>query len=207
MEIEYFYASYSAFAYLGAAELARIAKRNNATIIHRPMDLRAVMPASGSQSFGERSQTHKDYFFGREIIRWAEHRNIPVLDHIPTHHANDITLSNCMLIAARQEGLNVTALAEEMLRSHWVDDTDVDNAEDLTKMCQAVGMEAVPLMEAAKTGAVTSEYEANTKEAIARGLFGSPTYFVGGDMFYGQDRLELVERALTKPYKGDWPRR
>ena len=61
------------------------------------------------------------------------------------------------------------------------------------------------LFEAAETEAVVSEYEANTQEAIERSVFGSPTYFVGGDMFYGQDHLELVERALLKPFDGNWP--
>jgi 2-hydroxychromene-2-carboxylate isomerase len=49
-------------------------------------------------------------------------------------------------------------------------------------------------------------YEKNTEEAIARSVFGSPTYFVDGDMFYGQDRLEIMERALHTPYQGTWPR-
>ncbi len=205
MEIEYFYASYSAYAYIGAAELYRIAKKHGATIIHKPMDLRQVMPASGSQSFTERSDAHKKYFFNREIVRWAEYRGIPILDKIPTHHNNSIKLSNCMLIAADNAGQDVAALAEEMMRAHWVDDADLDNRSDLEKMCEAVGMKADDLFAAAETDTIAKQYDANTKEAIERDVFGSPTYFVGGDMFYGQDHLELVERALLKPFKGSWP--
>ena len=52
---------------------------------------------------------------------------------------------------------------------------------------------------------VQAIYEANTEEAIRRSVFGSPTYFVDGDMFYGQDRLDQVARALRQPYGGDWP--
>ncbi|MBE7638191.1 2-hydroxychromene-2-carboxylate isomerase [Sneathiella sp. P13V-1] len=205
MEIEYFYASYSAYAYIGAAELYRIAKKHGAKIIHKPMDLRQVMPASGSQSFAERSDAHKKYFFNREIIRWAEYRGITIMEKIPTHHNNSIKLSNCMLIAADNAGLDVAALAEEMMRAHWVDDADLDNRSDLQKMCEAVGMKADDLFAAAETDAVVGQYDANTQEAIDRDVFGSPTYFVGGDMFYGQDHLELVERALLKPFKGSWP--
>jgi 2-hydroxychromene-2-carboxylate isomerase len=51
---------------------------------------------------------------------------------------------------------------------------------------------------------VQRQYQANTDEAIRRSVFGSPTYFVDGDMFYGQDRLEMVERALAKPYARSW---
>ncbi len=205
MNIEYFYAAHSAFAYLGAAELKRIADKASATIIHKPMDLRAVMPASGSSSFAKRSQNHKDYFFQREIVRWAEFREIDVMDVIPTHHANDINFANCVLIAADQAGLDIDALSEEILRAHWVDDADVASKSDLEKMCQTVGINAASLFEAATSQSIQDIYDANTQEAIDRGVFGSPTYFVGADMFYGQDRLDLVARALTKPFKGKWP--
>lgn len=205
MNIEYFYAAHSAFAYLGAAELKRIADKTGVTIIHKPMDLRAVMPASGSPAMVNRSQFHMDYFFQREIVRWAEYREIDVMDVIPTHHANDINFANCVLIAADEAGLDIDALCEEMLRAHWVDDADVASKADLKKICQTVGIETASLFERATSPSVQDIYQANTQEAIERGVFGSPTYFVGDDMFYGQDRLDLVARALDKPFKGKWP--
>lgn len=204
MEIIYYYSAHSAYAYLGAAELKRIADRNNAKIIHRPMDLRAVMPAAGSQAMTDRSQAHMDYFFDREIIRWAEHREIPVMKGIPTHHANQIHLGNKLLIAADQAGLDIDALSEEMLRAHWVDDADVASIEDLTTICKAVDIDAAPLLAQTDDKNLEALYQSYTDEAIRIGCFGSPTYVVGQDMFYGQDRLALVERALTKPYKGTW---
>lgn len=204
MEIEYYYAAHSAFAYLGAAELKRIAIKTGATIIHKPMDLRAVMPASGSQTFAVRSKAHIEYFFGREITRWAEHRNIPVMTGMPTHHANDIHLANRLLIAADQAGLDIDRLSEEMLRAHWVDDADVASKSDLSTICQNVEILAGPLFDAADSADVEKTYAQNTADAIELGIFGSPTYFVGNDMFYGQDRLDMVERALGTPYKGSW---
>ena len=205
MDIEYFFASYSAFAYLGSSELASIANRTGANIIYKPVDLRAVMPAAGSQSFADRSQFHKDYFFGREIMRWAEHRNLPIMDGIPTHHGNDITLSNCLLIAADRAGCDMDKLNREMMRAHWVDDADLAAVKDLEAICGAVGIDPAPLLVAANTPEVSQIYQGYTEDAIRRGVFGSPTYFVGDDMFYGQDRLELVERAIHKPFKGKWP--
>lgn len=205
MEIEYFFASYSAFAYLGSSELTAIAERTGAKIIYKPVDLRAVMPAAGSQSFAERSQFHKDYFFGREITRWAEHRDLPIMNGIPTHHGNNITLSNCLLIAADAAGCDMDRLNREMMRAHWADDADLASVKALETICAAVGIDPAPLLETARTSSVLDTYKSYTEDAISRGVFGSPTYFVGDDMFYGQDRLELVERALHKPYKGKWP--
>ncbi|MAZ04161.1 MAG: disulfide bond formation protein DsbA [Sneathiella sp.] len=194
--IEYFYAGYSAFAYIGHAELLRIAKKSGREIAHRPFDLRKLVTTTGAQPVASRTQAHKEYFFGREIERWAEYRNIPVMKGTPTHHAHDITLSNCLLIAGLVQGLNIDMLSLEMLRAHWVDDFDLDNPEDLKKICARAEVDPAPLLSAALSDEVHALYDANTEEAIRRSAFGSPTYFIDGDMFYGQDHLELIAHTL-----------
>lgn len=205
-EIEYFYSSHSAFAYLGSQRFMDVAKAAGRKIVHRPYDLRIGIPGVGSTDTRNRPPNHRAYYFGREIERWAEYRNAPVVDGIPTYHHNNMTLSNCMLIAAQDQSLNVDALAHKMLETHWRDDSDLADKATLTAICKDVGIAADPLFEAAEAPAINAAYEANTQEAIARSVFGSPTYFVDGDMFYGQDRLEMVERALKQPFKGTWPR-
>jgi 2-hydroxychromene-2-carboxylate isomerase len=205
-KIEYFYAGYSAFAYIGSAEFMKIAKSSGRDIDHRPFDLRKVVAINGPAPVTARSSAHRDYYFGREIERWAEERKIPILADTPTHHANDITLSNCLLIAGLVLGHNIDDLAHEMLKSHWLDNFDLDNAEDLAKICRAVDLDPVLLLETAVSKEVKDIYTVNTNEAIDRSVFGSPTYFVDGDMFYGQDHLEMVARATKTPYHGIWPR-
>ena len=111
-----------------------------------------------------------------------------------------------MIIAGIQQGLNVDLLAHAMLEAHWRDDADLADRDTLTKLSRAVDIAPEPLLEAALTAEIQAQYAANTDEAVARSVFGSPTYFVDGDMFYGQDRLELVERALQTPFAGKWPR-
>ena len=199
-EIEYFYSAHSAYAYLGSARFMEIAKAAGRTIRHRPNDLRRVVPASGSTPFGERSKGHYAYFFRREIDRWAEERNAPVMLGRPTYHDNDMTLCNGMLIAGLVQGQNSDQLAHVMLESHWRDDSDLADRETLVALAKRVDMDPEPLLAAALGDEVQAIYEANTLEAIERSVFGSPAYFVDGDMFYGQDRLEMVERALRKPY-------
>jgi 2-hydroxychromene-2-carboxylate isomerase len=87
-----------------------------------------------------------------------------------------------------------------MLESHWRDDADLADEATLVELGKRAGLDPIPLLDAASSDEVQAIYEANTREAIARSVFGSPTYFVDGDMFYGQDRLEMVERALRQPY-------
>lgn len=206
-DIEYFYAAHSAFAYLGSARLMQIAEAAGRTILHKPVDLRRVVAEAGAGPFGERTKAHYDYFFGREIERWSEYRNAPVLGRMPTHHRNDITLPNCTLIAGQVEGLNIDRLAHAMLESHWRDDADLADPETLQRIAASVDIDGVSLLAAAGSDEVRAIYAANTEEAIRRSVFGSPTYFVDGDMFYGQDHLELVERALRQPFAGTWPPR
>jgi len=204
-EIEYFYSAHSAFAYLGSARFMALAAAAGRTIAHRPCDLRRVVAESGSVPFGKRTPAHVAYFFGREIDRWAELRNAPVMDGIPTYHHHDMTLCNCVLIAGLHAGINIDRLAHAMLEEHWRHDADLADQPTLVRIISSVDIVAGPLLTAADSAPVLDAYEANTKEAIRRSVFGSPTYFVDGDMFYGQDRLEMVERALERPFAGTWP--
>ena len=124
--IEYFYSAHSAFAYLGSARLIEIAKSAGHEIAHKPINLRRVMIESGAGSTRDRSNRHRAYYFGREIERWAEWRNAPVVAQTPpTHHHNDMTLCNGMIIAGIEQGHNVNQLAHRMLEAHWRDDADL----------------------------------------------------------------------------------
>jgi len=199
-EIEYFYAAHSLYAYLGSRRFMQIAAAAGRRIVHRPMDLRAVVARSGATPFGQRSQAHKDYFFGREMERWAEERGVKMMRHFPRHHANDITLPNCLLLAAIAAHGDVDALAHRLLQAHWVEDADLADDATLRGLADGLDLDGAALLAAARRPDALAQYRANTEEAIARSVFGSPTYFVDGDMFYGQDRLEMVERALKQPY-------
>ena len=205
-DIEYFYAAHSAFAYLGSARFMEIAAAAGRRIVHKPVALNRVIEAVGSTAFSARGKAHRAYFFRREIERWSEHRNAPVMDGRPTHHDNDLNLPNGMLIAGVEQGHNVDRLAHAMLEAHWRDDADLADRATLAGLGRGVDLDPEPLLDAALSAEIQAIHEANTVEAIERSVFGSPTYFVDGDMFYGQDRLEVVERALRQPYAGTWPK-
>lgn len=200
-EIEYFYSAHSAFAYLGAGRLREIAAAHGCKIIHRPIALSPVVEAVGGLPFAGRTRAHIDYFFGREIERWSEIRGVEVINHRPTHHDNALDLPNGMLIAAAQQGADVGALSEAVLQAHWRDDADLANPDHLRQAAVAANVSPDPLLDAALSAPVQAQHKANTAEAIARSVFGSPAYFLDDEMFYGQDRLEMLDRALTMPFK------
>ena len=91
--IKYFYAACSGYAYLGSKRLMQITNFSGHTIKHRPFDLRASMNAVGGQPMDERTEANLEYFFGRELERWSEFREVKVLKRSPTHHSNSITPS------------------------------------------------------------------------------------------------------------------
>lgn len=200
-DIEYFYSAHSAFAYLGSARLISIAAAGDHHIVHRPINLAPVIAAGGAAPTRERTPQHRAYFFGREILRWSEQRDAPVVDGIPTYHFNDMSLANGVLIAALRAGENIDGLSHALLQAHWRDDADLADVPTLRHLCVDAGLDGEKLLGAAHTVEVQQQYETNTREAVQRSVFGSPTYFVDGDMFYGQDRLEMVERALVQPYR------
>jgi len=199
-DIEYFYSAHSAFAYLGSALFMEIAGRLERRIVHKPVDLRELVAVSGGVPFAKRSAAHYQYYFGREIERWSQWRNAPVMNRPPTYHHADMTLSNGMLIAGLRQGLDIDRLAHGMLSAHWRDDADLSDRETLAKIGAAVGLDPEPLLQDALSDESQFIYQANTQEAIDRSVFGSPTYVLDGDMFYGQDHLEMLERAAGEPF-------
>ncbi|WP_028466397.1 2-hydroxychromene-2-carboxylate isomerase [Nisaea denitrificans] len=201
--IEYFYAAYSGYAYIGSSLLQEIAVKAGATIVHRPFFLGDLVRARGNAG-RVREETYSAYWFGREIERWAEYRGVRIIKRRPTYHHESYEMANRMLIASGETGQGTDRLAHAFLEAHWAEDADLSKRETLLAIAASVGMDGADLFETAGAEEVAAQHRANTEEAIARGFFGSPTYVVDGDPFYGQDRLELVVRALEKPFANDW---
>lgn len=199
--IDYFYSAHSAYAYLGANLLYQICRNHAVELVHRPIDLGPVIEAAGGMPFSGRSQGHVDYFFGREIERWAEWRDVPIIAHRPSFHDNSLALANGLIIAAQEAKQDVDALSFAILEAHWRYDEDHANPTTLSRLVTQIGLDASRLLDAAKSDPIQALHAENTQQAISLGLFGSPTYVVDGDPFYGQDRLEFVERALTRPFE------
>ncbi|MEM8592151.1 MAG: DsbA family protein [Pseudomonadota bacterium] len=198
--IEYFYATHSAYAYLGAPRLYEICAHWNCTLIHRPFELSPVVEHAGGQPFAGRSQAHVDYFFGRELERWAAFRGLPMLSHRPTHHDQPLTLSSGLLIAAIEAGTDIDALSFAILQAHWRDDINLMEEAALLAAARSAGIEAKPFLDRSLEDDIQAILEENTAEAKRLCLFGSPTYILDGDPYYGQDHLELLAAGLEDPF-------
>jgi 2-hydroxychromene-2-carboxylate isomerase len=202
--IDYFYSTRSIYAHFGAERVVALAQRFGRRLVHHPVDLSKVVPAAGSLPFEQRSAAHKAYQFGREIERWSEFLGIPALVD-PKHHFGGRAFSAGVILAAQAAGADVDRLHIGMLRALWQFDRDLDSAQVLGDLLVDVGADAVPILDAARSQAVQAEFAACTERAVALGVPGSPTYIVDGDLFYGQDRLMMVERALQRPFAPPGP--
>ena len=200
LTIEYVYSAHSAFAYLGSKRLLEICAEHEVKLVHKPIFLSPVVEAQNSLPFGARTQPHVDYFFGREIERWAEYRNVPIINFRPTYHDADYGLASGMILALGETGPDVDAMAHNILKAHWCDDADLSSPEVLETIATGLGHDARALLEKAKSDKVQEKIWANSEWAKSCNIFGSPTYILDGDPFYGQDHLELLEHAMSKPF-------
>lgn len=199
-ELTYYYSAHSAFAYLGSARVMQICVDHGLTLVHRPIPLSPVVEAQGSLPFRARTQAHVDYFFGREIERWAEVRDVPVISFRPTFHDAGYSLASGMILALGDRGPEVDAMAHALLEAHWRDDADLSDEATLSAIALRLAHDPETLLERARAPEVAAQYQRNADAALAASVFGSPTYVLGAEVFYGQDRLELLERAITSPF-------
>lgn len=201
--IDYYYSIRSSFTYLGAAQINELTKQYGRRLIHKPLLLSVTMPPIGAQQFADRPPLRTAYM-RHDLARWAKRRDIAV-ELEPIHHNGPMELPSGIVIAAQrakvageQPNGDVDGLSLAILGALWRDDRDIADETVIAELCTACGFDPDPLIPAATGASVQLEVERNCREAIIRGVLGAPTYFVDGENFYGQDRLDFVEQALKR---------
>ena len=193
--IDYYFSLISPFTYLGGPRLMDIAKRHDAAIACKPVRLARIFPASGGLPLGKRAPQRQAYRL-IELARWRDHLGMPLNLH-PAHFPTDETLAAKLVIAARRQGADAGALAHALLRAVWSEERDIADRETLSAVAGENGLNDAALLAAADDPSVATEYEANTDEALERQVFGAPSYYYRNELFWGQDRLDFLERALA----------
>ena len=192
--IDYFYTHASPWAYLGSVRFHSIAEEAGATINYRPCDLGKIFPLSGGLTLPKRSEQRKRYRMF-ELKRWRDHLDIEITLE-PTYTPVDDTMANRMVVAADKLSLETGRLSYAILRGVWAEERNIADEAQLATIADAQGMDGAALLAAAKTDEIGGIYDAYTDEGIERQVFGAPTYIYNDEPFWGQDRLDFVERAL-----------
>jgi 2-hydroxychromene-2-carboxylate isomerase len=194
--IDYYFATMSPWTYLGHARFAAIAKAADAGVRVRPIDLGKVFPVSGGLPLAKRAPQRQAYRLV-ELRRFADHLELP-LNLQPAHFpvAGDAAAKLIIAVDAHDGTDAAMALSGAVLRGVWAEQRNIADPKDLAGMLRALGL-AERRLEDAETAAVIERYESNTQQAIDIQVFGSPTYVIDGELFWGQDRLDFVERRLA----------
>jgi 2-hydroxychromene-2-carboxylate isomerase len=193
--IDYYYAMASPWAFLGAARFTRIADRAGATVNYRPCDFGRVFSRTGGLKLKDRAPARQAYRLV-ELKRWSRHLGTPI-NREPKFFPVADELAARFAIAAGQQGIAMGPLTMAIMRAVWQEERDISDADTLCALAEAQGLAGAALLTAARQPATLEAYERNSDEAVARGVFGAPTYVHRDELFWGQDRLDFLERALA----------
>jgi 2-hydroxychromene-2-carboxylate isomerase len=196
--IECFYTLSSPWAYFGGPRYYAILHRHGARGVLRPFDFQTVVPRTGGVPIRTRPQARRDYH-RIELDRWRKHLGMP-LNLEPRYYPQDKPLDNTLathvVIAAQQAGLDAQRLSHAILTALWAEERNTADRATLVAIAATCGIDALPLFAPETAPAVKAEFERNSADAGARGVFGSPTYWLDGVPYWGQDRLDFLDRAL-----------
>jgi 2-hydroxychromene-2-carboxylate isomerase len=160
------------------------------------MDLLKVWSVSGGLPLKQRAPQRQAYRH-LELRRWREFLKLPC-NIEPAHHPVADRRACYLVIAAHLERLDWRALAHALLRAVWVQDRNIADHPTLEAIANECGLDGKALLATTEREDVKSQYEANTEEAIRIGVFGAPTYVFDGELFWGQDRLQMLEWRLSQ---------
>jgi len=195
--VDYYMSPGSPWTFLGHGRLREICAMHNAAIRAKPIDVGArVFPVSGGVPLPKRAPQRQSYRLV-ELERWRKLRGIelslrPKFFPVPVDEA-------CRLIIAADQlhgEDGAMKLAEHLMRALWAQDRDLNDAHTLRAIIHESGLEVEALFR--QIPQTHQVFDANTQEAIDRGVFGVPWYVYRDEPFWGQDRLEFLERALAQ---------
>jgi len=194
--VDYYFTPASPWTYLGHSRFAQMIARSSALVNVKPVDYGRIFPVSGGLPLKQRAPQRQAYRL-IELRRWREHLGLP-LNLEPKHFPYATELASSMIIAAdRLHGApRAMQLAYDIMQACWVRERNCAEPETLDQIAAAAGMDGPSLR--AREDEAKAAYAAYTQEAIERQVFGAPSYVLNGEIFWGQDRLDFVERALTR---------
>ena len=192
--LEFFFDFGSPTSYLAYTQLPRIAAETGAQLVHRPMLLGGVFKATGNVS--PVSVPAKGRWMFDDISRWAVRHGVPFAFN-PHFPINTLTLMRGAVGLQRRQPALFTRYADAVYHAMWAQPRDLGQPAEMASVLAPLGIDADDFMALVADADVKAGLIANTDEAVARGVFGAPTCFVGQAMFFGQDRLDFVREALT----------
>lgn len=192
VHIDYYFTVLSPFTYLAGAKLETIAARRGVAIRYKPVAIAELFAATGAVAPKDRHPSRQAYRL-QELKRIAKRETLPI-NLQPAFFPTDAAPASRALIAAQEAGFSVGLAAHGFTRAVWAEEKNIAEAEIVAEVLKANGV-SQSAIEPHLAGA-EAMFAQNTKDAIAAGVFGSPTYVVGEEVFWGQDRLDYLDAHL-----------
>jgi 2-hydroxychromene-2-carboxylate isomerase len=193
--VEFFFDVGSPAAYLAWTQLPKIVQQAGSEIEYRPMLLGGVFQATGNRSPME--VPAKGQYMIDDLQRFARRYGVP-FRHNPHFPVNTLALMRMVLGLQLREPARMVPFVDAVDRAMWVDAKNMNDAAVVQAVLQQAGFDPEQMLKLSSDPAVKDDLKVATQEAVARGVFGAPTFFVGDQMFWGQDRLDFVKEALTQ---------
>ena len=192
--IDFYFAVSSPWTYLAGPRFETLIKKYNLKVNWKPYDVPRVFALTGTKPVLQRPpQIQKNRL--NELRRWREYLDMP-LNLQPKFFPADSTPTAHMLISAKQTGGKISKLANAYMRAYWVEDKNITDTATLINIADKLGWDGKAVFESSTGAAVLEEYEKNSEEAVERNVFGVPTWIYKNELFWGQDRLDFLSRAI-----------
>lgn len=192
-KVEFFFDFGSPTTYLAYTQLPKIAAVRKAEIVWRPFLLGGVFKTINSAS--PVSIPAKGRWMFGDMKRWAKRYGVP-FEMNPGFPVNTLLLMRGAIALQMKRPKDFARYVEAMFSAMWAKPRNMNEPAEVAAALKAAGFDPKEMLELANQQDVKDQLKANTDEAVARGVFGAPTFFVGEDMFWGQDRLQFVDEAL-----------
>ena len=193
--IDYYMFTLSPFTYLGGNELEQIAARHGATINYKPFQLMQVFKRTGGAAPKDRHISRQIYR-AQELPRIAKHNNMDITEKPSFWPTNPAPSCYAIITAQAVGGGNIGGLCQSILRACWLEDKDIADDNVIKDALISNGFDASITESGLLEGAET--FSRNTEDAIHANVFGAPSYVVGDQVFFGQDRLEYLNTYLAE---------
>ncbi len=190
---EFFYDYGSPFSYIANGRLAGLCERTGAELVYRPMLLGGVFKATGNRSPMQEPVESKRRYGGTDMRRWIEWTGT---EFVPNPH---FPINTLLVMRAAHAALAAGVFAtfhEAVYPAFWRRALDMGDVAVVAGVLDEAGLDGKQLLEAAGGADAKAALRATTEEAVERGVFGAPSFFVDGELYFGNDRLDFVERAL-----------
>jgi 2-hydroxychromene-2-carboxylate isomerase len=193
--IDYYFAPQSPWSYLGHQRLSDIAAAHGASVRLHVMDLGQVFPVSGGLPLAKRAPQRQAYRLV-ELERFSRWLGVPLNPQPKFFPVPADDAARLILAVDEADGTGAAMkLAGAVMRAVWAGERNIADPATLGALLAEQGLPAARLDDA-QSPAVQARYEADTRQAIEAGVFGAPSYLIDGEIFWGQDRLDFVERRL-----------